>query len=95
MNWHDAAACRHEALHVVAALAVGLPLRGVIRHPNASDLVKLRRLVAAGVRLTPIMDRTTELLADREFRRRVRTLELEMYSRPAMSGAEVVLLLEN
>jgi hypothetical protein len=39
--------------------------------------------------------RTRELLADPVFRRRVRVLEYELYSRPVMSGREIALLLEN
>jgi hypothetical protein len=42
-----------------------------------------------------IYDRTAELLADPVFRRRVRTLEFELWSRPVMSGDEVAQLLED
>ncbi len=36
MNVADLQACRHEALHVVAALEFGWPIRGVIRRVDAS-----------------------------------------------------------
>jgi hypothetical protein len=38
---------------------------------------------------------TAELLADPGFRRRARTLEFELHSRPVMSGDEITLLLED
>jgi hypothetical protein len=132
VNWHDAAVCRHDALHVVAADHFGWPVRGVVRGRDASglthltpltngdlheratelgcillapsldglpgtepDLAKLRGLAAAGVRLDRIHDRTVELLADPGFRRRVRVLEFELYSRQVMSGREIAVLLEN
>ena len=59
------------------------------------DLAKLRGLASSGVRLVPIWERATELLADPGFRRRVRTVEFALYERPVLSGEEVALLLED
>ena len=52
------------------------------------DLAKLSELVASGARLDRICDHTSELLADPDFRRRVRAVEFALWSRP-QSACEV------
>jgi hypothetical protein len=53
----------------------------------------LSKLIASGARASRIYDRAAELLADPEFRRRVRAVEFALWSRPVLSGDEVTEIL--
>jgi hypothetical protein len=65
-------------------------VRPIARRPEAPVGSDLQRCEPGR-----IWDRTTELLSNREFQRRVGVLESALYSRPATSGAEVALLPED
>jgi hypothetical protein len=59
----------------------------------AGDLLMLDGLLAVGVSLSQVWEETAALVADPEYRRRVRVLEQALWQHPVLSGEEVVLLL--
>jgi len=59
----------------------------------AGDLATLDGLLAAGVNLSAVWSETAALVADPEYRRRVRVLEQALWQHPVLSGVEVLLLL--
>jgi hypothetical protein len=81
----------------VLALAVVLVLPSLDLpdlHGCSSDLRALGRLVDAGVPVELIVTAAEGCLADPKFRRQVRIVEHALWSRPALSGAEVEELLQ-
>ena len=59
----------------------------------AGDLATLDVLLDAGVSLNEVWEATAKLVADPEYRRKVRTVESALWAHPVLSGEEVVLLI--
>lgn len=59
----------------------------------AFDLAAIDRMLAAGVPLSKVWEETAALVADPEYRRKVRVVESALWGHPYLTGDEVVLLI--